>query len=122
RPSMRNLFWKLFAALALSLAGLYLINPTDSATLDPRLRVLGVAPFHIPAQSMAPTLKVGDIILVSAWSYLGQEPQRGDVVVFKHPKMTDVNFVKRIAGLPGDRVEIRGGVLFINGAAIHEPY
>jgi signal peptidase I len=119
---MRNLFWKLFAALAFSVAGLYLANPTGSATLDPRLRVVGFAPFKVPSQSMAPTLKTGDIILVSAWSQLDGEPKRGDLVVFKHPKMPDVSFVKRIAGLPGDRVEVHGGELFVNDKPIREPY
>jgi signal peptidase I len=95
--------------------------------------------YSIPSESMVPTVEVGDRIIVSKWAYgysryslplrLGAAlpqtdrrlferlPQRGDVVVFVHPR-TGATMIKRLIGLPGDRLEMRGGVLAINGGAV----
>ena len=97
------------------------------------LRSFIAEPFRIPSGSMIPTLQIGDFILVNKFAYglrlpvtnkkivsIG-EPERGDVVVFKYPGMgkddpdAGVDFVKRVVGLPGDRVEYRRGMLTING-------
>ncbi len=90
------------------------------------LRSFIVEPFQIPSQSMVPTLKVGDFILVNKWAYgvrlpvLRNKvidvalPQRGDVMVF-FPPHTDRYFIKRVVGLPGDQVNVINGVLYING-------
>jgi len=87
-------------------------------------------PFKIPSGSMIPTLLVGDFIVVNKFSYgirlpvlnkkiidIG-EPERGDVVVFRYPKDTGVNFIKRAVGLPGDTVTYRDKQLFINGEKV----
>ncbi|MGB0854751.1 MAG: signal peptidase I [Pikeienuella sp.] len=94
-------------------------------------RSLLFQPFWIPSGSMKSTLLIGDYIFVSKYSYglskhsfpfsmgpfegriLGSEPERGDVVVFRHPKRNE-DFVKRLTGLPGDRIQMKGGVLHIN--------
>ncbi|MBF8223027.1 signal peptidase I [Halomonas sp. 328] len=89
-----------------------------------------VEPFQIPSGSMRPTLEVGDFILVNKYAYglrlpvthtriveLG-EPQRGDVMVFRFPSEPSVNFIKRVVGLPGDRVRYEGKQLYINGEAV----
>jgi signal peptidase I len=89
-------------------------------------------PFKIPSGSMIPTLLVGDFIVVNKFSYgirlpvlnkkiisLG-EPQRGDVVVFRYPQDTSVNFIKRAVGLPGDTITYRDKQLFINGEKVEE--
>ena len=97
------------------------------------LRSFLVEPFRIPSGSMIPTLKIGDFILVNKFAYglrlpvsnrkvfaIGA-PERGDVVVFKYPGMgkddpdAGVDFVKRVVGLPGDRVSYQRGVVSING-------
>jgi signal peptidase I len=87
-------------------------------------------PFRIPSDSMMPTLLDGDFIVVNKFSYglrwpvLNQKfldigsPQRGDVVVFRHPPHPNVNFIKRLVGLPGDRVEVHDDHLVINGQTI----
>jgi len=84
-------------------------------------------PFRIPSGSMMPTLLVGDFIVVNKFSYglrlpvldakvlpLG-EPERGDVVVFRYPKQPDVDYIKRVIGLPGDTVRVEGHRIWING-------
>ncbi|MEQ1581826.1 MAG: signal peptidase I [Steroidobacteraceae bacterium] len=87
-------------------------------------------PFRIPSDSMMPTLLDGDFIFVSKYSYglklpvvntkvvpIG-DPQRGDVVVFRLPSDPSINYIKRLVGLPGDRISVRNDQLFINGDRI----
>jgi signal peptidase I len=95
-------------------------------------------PFRIPSDSMMPTLLDGDFIFVSKFAYglklpvintkvipLGT-PRRGDVIVFRKPSEPSVNYIKRLVGLPGDHVEVRGRQVFINDVAMpvkmHGPY
>jgi signal peptidase I len=91
------------------------------------IRSFLVEPFKIPSGSMIPTLQVGDFILVNKFTYgirlpiLNQkivqlnEPQRGDVMVFRYPENPSVDYIKRVVGLPGDVVEYRHKRLTING-------
>jgi signal peptidase I len=94
------------------------------------LRAFIFEPFHIPSGSMIPTLLVGDFIFVNKMSYglripftdpakvhkiWERPPQRGDVVVFINPQHPDVDYVKRVIGLPGDHIEVRDNVLSVNG-------
>jgi signal peptidase I len=94
------------------------------------LRSFIFEPFRIPSDSMMPTLLDGDFIVVNKFAYglrlpvlntkflsIG-EPQRGDVVVFRFPPDPSVNYIKRLVGLPGDRVTIHNDQLFINGTAV----
>ena len=76
-------------------------------------------PFAIPSRSMAPTLLPGDQVLVDKTAYRRGVPRRGDLVTFE--RGGDVQ-LKRIVGLPGDRVELRDGVLTVDGRARREPY
>lgn len=101
------------------------------------LRFTIAQPFRIPSGSMQPTLEVGDYIVVTKWSYgygrysfaplegllphgrlFGSRPERGDVVVFRPPPEPDRDFIKRVIGLPGDRIQMINGVLHINGEAV----
>jgi signal peptidase I len=93
-------------------------------------------PFSIPSGAMMPTLLIGDYIFVSKYAYgythfslpfspplfagriLPAEPQRGDVVVFRLPKDTATDYVKRLVGLPGDRIQMKDGLLYINGTPV----
>jgi len=91
------------------------------------LRSFLVEPFRIPSESMVPTLLKGDFILVNKFSYGlrlpvlntriagAGHPERGDVVVFRYPLEPTVAYIKRVVGLPGDRLEYRDKQLFING-------
>ena len=98
------------------------------------LRSFLVEPFRIPSGSMMPTLLVGDFILVNKFAYglrwpvldtkfikVG-EPHRGDVVVFRFPNEPSVDYIKRIIGVPGDRIYYRDKTIYINGKAVpHMP-
>ncbi len=91
-------------------------------------------PFHIPSSSMKSGLLIGDYLFVSKFSYgysrysfpfgfewfegrIGNDerPERGDVVVFRLPKRPSIDFIKRVVGLPGDKIQVMDGVLYING-------
>ncbi|MBH88038.1 MAG: signal peptidase I [Pelagibacterales bacterium] len=96
------------------------------------LRTFAFEPFSIPSGSMKPTLLEGDYLFVSKYSYgysrhsfpmsfpnfkgriFGKYPERGDVAVFKFTKNTKIDYIKRIVGLPGDKIQIKNGLLFIN--------
>ncbi len=100
------------------------------------LRSFIVSPFNIPSESMQPRLLVGDYLLVAKWPYgysnysmpfglpiipgriFASQPTRGDVVVFKAPPTQRDDYIKRVIGLPGDVIQMRGGILEINGKAI----
>src|SRR5580698_10582973 len=102
------------------------------------IRTFFYEPFSIPSASMVPTLLVGDYLFVSKFSYgysryslpLGlplipgpgrlffRSPQRGDVVVFKLPRDPSVDFIKRLIGLPGDRIQMKNNVLYINDVPV----
>jgi signal peptidase I len=94
-------------------------------------------PFHIPSGSMIPTLLIGDYLFVSKYSYgysrfsfpfspnllgggriFGSDPKRGDVVVFRKPTDVSIDFIKRVVGLPGDHIQMKGGILYINDTPV----
>lgn len=100
------------------------------------IRTFLFQPFTIPSGSMRPTLLVGDYLFVSKYSYgyshyslpmapdlfsgriWSSEPKRGDVVVFVPPINTDIFYIKRVIGLPGDKIQMHQGVLYINNEAV----
>ena len=79
------------------------------------IRTFLLGPYKIPTGSMRPTFLEGDRIFVDKVSYRFREPERGDIMVFKYPLDKKKDFVKRLAGLPGDKLEIREGKVYING-------
>ena len=100
------------------------------------VRTVAFEPFNIPSGSMIPTLLKGDYLFVAKYSYgysrhslpfglplfagriMFDPPERGDVVVFKLPRDNSTDYIKRIVGLPGDRIQVREGVLYINDEAV----
>ena len=122
-------FWRTIAAYA---AGAVL----PSAALALIVRTFLFQPFNIPAGSMIPTLLVGDHFFTSKYAYgytrysfpfspplfsgriFGSDPARGDVIVFRLPKDNSTDYVKRVVGLPGDRIQMKEGELHINGTPL----
>jgi signal peptidase I len=102
------------------------------------VRVFFFQPFNIPSGSMKETLLVGDYLFVSKLSYgysrysfpwgiipfdgriFASKPKRGDVVVFKLPRDTSTDYIKRVIGLPGDEIEVRNAIVYINGQAARQ--
>lgn len=100
------------------------------------IRTLAFEPFNIPSKSMVPTLLVGDFLFVSKFSYgygntgtfwgiapfegrfMGHAPQRGDVVVFKTPRDNKTDYIKRLIGLPDDKIQMIHGILYVNGVPV----
>ncbi len=119
----------------------HIIYPTPLETVRSLLTIIVIAlfaltfilqPFRIPSESMERTLLVGDFLLVNksiygpsgAWSHLFpyREVQRGDIIVFHFPLDPPEHVVKRVIGIPGDRIHLRDGVVYRNGQPVTEPY
>ena len=79
-------------------------------------------PFYIPSGSMEPTLKPDDRIIVNKFTYRFSQPKRGDVMVFKYPRDPKRDFIKRVVGLPGENLEIKDSVVYINKKAVPQPF
>ncbi|MEO7201154.1 MAG: signal peptidase I [Candidatus Tumulicola sp.] len=78
--------------------------------------------YYIPTASMVPTLQIHDVLLVDKFEYRFHTPNRGDIVVFPPPVPTTDDFIKRVIGRPGDRLEVRSGTVYVNGTPLSEPY
>ena len=79
-------------------------------------------PNQVKGPSMEPTFHSGEYIFTSKVTYKFRPMERGDVIVFKSPKNPDQEYIKRIIGLPGDTVKVRGGEVYVNGAQVNETY
>ena len=104
------------------------------------IRTVLYEPFNIPSGSMKPNLLVGDYLFVSKYSYgysrysmpisivplegriWSDEPKRGDVAIFKLPSDKKTDYIKRVIGLPGDTVQVRSGLLYLNGQVVPREY
>lgn len=111
---------------------LFLLFAVGAYAIAMLIRSMLFQPFTIPASSMMPTLQVGDYIFVEKYAYgyarysfpfglgpktrlFGKSPERGDVIVFRTATDPDTDYVKRLIGLPGDHIQIRSGITYLNG-------
>jgi signal peptidase I len=121
QPAEKNALWETIVVLF------------QAFLLAAVIRTVLLQPFTIPSGSMMPTLLVGDYLLVNKFAYgysryslplynpdwfkgrlFGSVPKRGDVIVFRLPSDPSIDYIKRIVGLPGDRIQVKDGVLYIN--------
>jgi signal peptidase I len=99
-----NIFRFLFETVEIVVIALLIVVP---------IRYFVFQPFFVRGQSMEPSFHDGDYLVVDELTYRFREPQRGEVIVFKYPQNTSQRYIKRIIGLPGETVEIKGGTVFI---------
>ena len=85
------------------------------------IRTFVIQAFKIPSGSMRPTLSEGDKLFANKYLYRFEPPKRGDIIVFKYPVDRKKDFIKRLAGFPGDVVEIRDGKIYVNDAMLDDP-
>lgn len=108
-------------ALPIIIVLVYVLNPLEARTMDPRGRLLGVIPSYNPSISMEPTIKKGSTILACTASHVRSELNVGDIVIFHSPGDQSPWF-KRIAALGGDSVEFKEGILYRNSKKQIENY
>ncbi|HEX8805360.1 MAG TPA: signal peptidase I, partial [Candidatus Aquilonibacter sp.] len=99
------------------------------ASLVLQLAILGVliAAFFIrfwqvSGPSMSPHVSSGEFVVINTLAYRFRMPERGDIVTFQHDGVTPELFIKRVIGLPGDRIRIDRGIVYVNGTRLNEPY
>lgn len=108
-PEWKRILLDLFETVALALVLFLIINAVSA-----RVRVDGL--------SMLPTLQDGEFVLVNRLAYRLGTPNRGDIIVFRSTTQPDLDLIKRIIGMPGDKIRIGNGKVQVNGVVIREPY
>jgi signal peptidase I len=110
KPStMRSILsWVGVIAVALACAGL--------------IRAFVIEPFVVPTESMSDTIEVGDRVLGEKVTDASRDPQQGDIVTFTDPRDSDTTLVKRVIAVGGQTVDLRDGVVYVDGEALDEPY
>ena len=107
--SVKRFFIDLLETIVLAVVLFFAINAVSA-----RVRVDGF--------SMVPTLQDGEYVLVNRLAFLNSQPERGDIIVFVSTQSADLDLIKRVIGLPGDTINISGGVVRVNGQVLDEPY
>jgi signal peptidase I len=110
-----NRWWILLglAIIVVALAAVFFTVPRDIASIKRPFRS-----FSFPSTSMEPTLRLGERAFANMRAYNDQPPARGDIVVFTLPRDPATTYVKRVIGLPGEQIQLKSGVVYINGQAV----
>ena len=109
KSKLRSFLLEILQTLLLALIFYFIID-----SFFPRVRVENI--------SMKPTLQPGELLLVNKLAYKIGNPQHGDVIVFHYPGNPSEDYIKRLIGLPGDEVKVEGGMVYVNGQPLDEPY
>jgi len=109
KNKFRSFLIEIIQTLFLALIFYFIID-----SFFPRVRVENI--------SMKPTLEPGELLLVNKLAYRLGEPQTGDVIVFHYPGNPAEDYIKRLIGLPGDEIKVEGGLVYVNGQPLQEPY
>lgn len=113
-PLKRYQRWYIYVAYYL------IVSISSVLVVENRGMLLGYETYNIPSGAMIPTLLIGDMILVDADAYKKNQVSRGDVVVFRYPEDPSIPYVKRVIGIPGDKIDYENRILRINGERITE--
>ncbi|WP_250465051.1 signal peptidase I [Microbulbifer litoralis] len=113
--------WNFLAALGMLVLSVYLWNPSGTDTYDPRARILGFMFFHMPSDSMYPSVERNSYVYVTTFSYLFSEVDSGEMLVYRAPH-TGSPFLGRVMGVSGDRVSLKNSSVILNGVALEENY
>jgi len=108
---MKNFLLSVWEILKIVLIALVIVIP---------IRYFLFQPFIVKGQSMEPNFENSNYLIVDELSYRFRDPQRGEVVVFRYPKNISQRFIKRIIGLPGEKIEIKAGSVMVNGKILDE--
>ena len=84
--------------------------------------VTGLRPGQVSGYSMRPRIDSDEYVVINALAYRLGTPKRGDIVAFRHERSAPTVYLKRVIGVPGDRIRIASGTVYVNGAALDEPY
>ena len=109
KSKWKSFFKEIFQTLVLALVFYFIID-----SFFPRVRVENI--------SMKPTLEPGELLLVNKLAYRVGIPHHGDVIVFHYPANPEEDYIKRLIGLPGDEIRVDGGMVYVNGQSLEEPY
>lgn len=110
KPSIFKRFISFLVMVAIVVAGAWL------------LRTFVIEPFQIPSASMEETIQTGDMVFAEKISYQFSDPEQGDIVVFSDPQVPSRTLIKRVIATEGQTVDLRDGVVYVDGVALDEPY
>jgi signal peptidase I len=117
-----RIVWVGLALVVIAALAMYAANPFHAATLDPRARITGLLPFRVPSKSMEPTVREGTVCFASAASLRNRDPRVGEIIVFRWPVKPEVMFLQRVIATGGTAVEMRHGVVYLDGTQLAEPW
>jgi signal peptidase I len=117
-----RIFWIVIGLLILAMAAMYVLNPFNSRVADPRARIAGFTIYRAPSSSMAPTVPEGAILIISVAALRDRDPSVGEIIVFKFPPDPRVEYIKRVLATGGSTVEMRKGVVWLDGEPLVEPW
>lgn len=112
----------LVGLIVISISLVYALNPSGTASLDPRARILGYMTYRAQAGSMAPTINKGEIIVVTTFDYHQHHPKHNDIIVFNPPRAPQTVYVKRVIAVGGDRLSLSSREFYLNGKKLDEPF
>jgi signal peptidase I len=120
QPSRRVLRWLLPLVLlpVIATVAIYVFNPLGTASADPRARLLGYLLARFPSESMRPTVTPGDILYIDTTAYWNKDPAAGDLLMYRTAVPPYSDYLHRVAAVPGDRVDLRGGNVWVNGMVL----
>ncbi len=122
KVSKQTIVRAVFASTIILGLAVYLINPSGTATYDPRARIFGHTLMRATAGSMVPTVRSGDYLLIKTFAYASSSPQRGDIIAFRFPPNPKQTYLKRVVGIGGDSITIKNHQVILNGDPLTEDF